>query len=146
MHKIGGRMLETLINADGGDYRGRTIPCAKGHGYEFVESREKNLLTVLGLVAVRRAYYLDKECGSGYCPKDRVLDIEGTSYSSGVRRMTSRVGAYRSFGLGLLITTIIRQGVEVLFRPEEACIGTYLTKGFEGLAGLLSRRTDRWMM
>jgi hypothetical protein len=100
MHKIGGRMLETLINADGGDCRGRTLPCAKGHEYEFVEYREKNLLTVLGLVAVRRAYYLDKECGSGYCPKDRVLDIEGTSYSSGVRRMTSRVGAYRSFGLG----------------------------------------------
>ncbi len=51
MHKIGDRMLETLINADGGDYRGRSIPCGKGHQYEFVEYRDKNLLTVLGLVA-----------------------------------------------------------------------------------------------
>ena len=100
MHKIGSRMLETLINADGGDYRGRTITCSKGHEYEFVDYRDKDLLTVLGVVGVRRAYYLDKERGSGYCPKDRVLDIEGTSYSSGVRRMMSRVGAYRSFGLG----------------------------------------------
>jgi hypothetical protein len=100
MHKIGGRMLEALINADGGDYRGRAIPCGKGHQYEFVEYRDKNLLTVLGLVAVKRAYYSDKECGTGYCPKDRAMDIEGTSYSSGVRRMMSRVGAYRSFGLG----------------------------------------------
>lgn len=100
MHKIGGRMLETLINADGGDYRGKSISCTKGHEYEFVEYREKNLLTVLGWVGVRRAYYWDKECGRGYCPKDHVLDIEGTSYSSGVRRMMSRVGAYRSFGLG----------------------------------------------
>lgn len=100
MHKIGGRMLETLINADGGDYRGKSISCTKGHEYEFVEYRDKNLLTVLGLVTVRRAYYWDKACGSGYCPKDRVLDMEGTSYSSGVRRMMSRVGAYRSFGLG----------------------------------------------
>ena len=100
MHKIGGRMLETLINADGGDYRGRALPCGKGHQYEFVEYRDKNLLTVLGLVAVKRAYYSDKECGTGYCPKDRAMDIEGTSYSSGVRRMMSRVGAYRSFGLG----------------------------------------------
>jgi hypothetical protein len=100
MHKIGGRMLETLINADRGDYRGKSISCTEGHEYEFVEYRDKNLLTVLGLVAVRRAYYWDKECGSGYCPKDRVLDIEGTSYSCGVRRMMSRVGAYRSFGLG----------------------------------------------
>jgi hypothetical protein len=100
MHKIGGRMLETLINADGGDYRGKGISCTEGHEYEFVEYRDKDLLTVLGLVAVRRAYYWDKECGRGYCPKDRVLDIEGTSYSSGVRRMMSRVGAYRSFGIG----------------------------------------------
>ncbi len=78
MHKIGGRMLETLINADGGDYRGRALPCGKGHQYEFVEYRDKNLLTVLGLVAVKRAYYSDKECGTGYCPKDRAMDIEGT--------------------------------------------------------------------
>jgi hypothetical protein len=100
MHKIGGRLLEMLVNADGGDYRGRTLPCAHGHEYEFVEYRDKALLTVLGRVAVRRAYYRDKECGSGYCPKDRALDIEGTSYSAGVRRMMSKVGAYQPFGLG----------------------------------------------
>jgi hypothetical protein len=100
MHKVGGRVLEMLINADEGDYRGRTLPCAQGHQYEFVEYRDKALLTVVGPVSVRRAYYCDKECGSGYCPKDRALDIEGTSYSSGVRRMMSKVGAYRPFGLG----------------------------------------------
>jgi len=100
MHHVGGRMLETLLNADSGGYRGRTLPCDHGHTYEFVEYRDKNLLTVLGAVAVTRAYYSDKECGTGYCPKDRTLDIEGTSYSSGVRRMMSRVGAYRPFGLG----------------------------------------------
>ncbi len=100
MHRVGGRILELLLNADGGDYRGRTIPCAAGHEYEFVEYRRKAVLTVVGPVSVRRAYYFDKECGIGYCPKDRALDIEGTSYSSGVRRMISRVGAYRSFALG----------------------------------------------
>jgi hypothetical protein len=100
MHKVGGRILELLLNADGGDYRGRTLPCAQGHAYEFVEYRRKAVLTVVGPVSVRRAYYFDKECGSGYCPKDRDLDIEGTSYSSGVRRMMSRVGAYRPFALG----------------------------------------------
>jgi len=100
LHQIGGRMLEVLVNADGGDYRGRTLPCSQGHQYEFVEYRNKDLLTVLGPVVVRRAYYSDRECGVGYCPKDRVLDIEGTSYSAGVRRMMSKVGAYRSFALG----------------------------------------------
>jgi len=100
MHKVGGRILELLLNADGGDYRGRTLPCAQGHGYEFVEYRSKVVLTVLGPVSVRRAYYFDQECGSGYCPKDRDLDIEGTSYSSGVRRMMGKVGAYRPFAQG----------------------------------------------
>ena len=89
-----------LVNADGGDYHGSSIPCDKGHQYEFIEFRDKKLLTVLGLVTVTRAYYYDRECRIGYCPKDRDLDIEGTSYSSGVRRMMSKVGAYRPFGLG----------------------------------------------
>jgi hypothetical protein len=100
MHGIGGRMLEILVNADGGDYRGRTIPCDKGHQYEFLEYRDKKLLTVLGSVTVKRAYYYDRECQRGCCPKDTALDVVGTSYSSGVRRMMSKVGAYRSFGLG----------------------------------------------
>lgn len=93
-------MLQLLINADGGDYRGRTLPCVRGHEYEFVGYRDKALTTVLGQVSVRRAYYFDRECGRGYCPKDQVLDMEGTSYSSGVRRMMSKVGAYRPFALG----------------------------------------------
>ncbi len=100
MHGIGRSMLEMFINSDGGDYRGRTIPCEKGHPYKFIEFRDKKLLTVLGSVTVKRAYYYDRECRGGYCPKDRALDIEGTSYSSGVRRMMSKVGAYRPFGLG----------------------------------------------
>jgi hypothetical protein len=100
MHSVGSIMLEKLINSDGGDYRGRTIPCEKGHVFEFIEYREKELLTVLGHVKVDRAYYYDKECKIGFCPKDTTLDIEGTSFSPGVRRMMGRVGAYRPFVLG----------------------------------------------
>ncbi len=100
LHGIGCRMLEMLVNADSGSYCGATILSDKGHQYEFIEFRDKKLLTVLGPVTVKRAYYYDREHRTGYCPKDRFLDIEGTSYSSGVRRMMSRVGAYRPFGLG----------------------------------------------
>jgi hypothetical protein len=81
-------------------YQGTTIPCGQGHQYEFVEYRDKEVLTALGPVTVKRAYYYDPDCRTGWCPKDRALDIEGTSYSSGVRRMMSKVGAYRPFGLG----------------------------------------------
>jgi hypothetical protein len=100
MHAIGGRMLEALINSDGGDYRGRRIKAEAGQSYEFMEYREKKLLTVLGPIRLKRAYYYDRQAQRGWCPKDRQLDIVGSSYSCGVRRMMSKVGAYRSFGLG----------------------------------------------
>jgi len=88
------------LNSDGGDYRGRTLPCEEGHVFEFKEYRAKEVLTVLGLVTIRRAYYYDEKCDQGYCPKDRVLNVEETSWSPGVKRIMGRVGSYRPFGLG----------------------------------------------
>jgi len=93
-------MLEKMVNADKGDCRGNTIPCEKGHNFEFKEYRDKKLLTVLGPVTLKRAYYFDRVCKKGYSPKDVVLDVVGTSFSPGVRRIMGRVGAYRPFGLG----------------------------------------------
>jgi hypothetical protein len=100
MHGVGGKMLERLLNSDGGDYRGRTLPCEEGHVFEFKEYRTKEILTVLGPVTLQRAYYYDEQCARGYCPKDRVLQVEESSWSPGVKRMMGRVGAYRPFGLG----------------------------------------------
>lgn len=100
MHNVGSVILEKLLNADGGDYRGRSITGDNGQVYEFMEYRDKDLLTVLGRVKVARAYYYDRGGNVGYCPKDKALDIEGTSLSPGVRRIMGRVGAYRPFGLG----------------------------------------------
>lgn len=50
MHCIGSNILEKLLNSDGGDYKGRSLPCDKGDVFEFIEYRDKKLLTVLGLV------------------------------------------------------------------------------------------------
>ncbi len=103
MHQIGSIMLEKILNSDNGGFQGTTLPCKKGqrgHRFEFKEYRNKNLLTVLGPVTVKRAYYYDKECKEGYCPKDALLDIKGTSFSPGMRRIMCRVGAYRPFALG----------------------------------------------
>jgi hypothetical protein len=69
MHTIGANILETLLNADGGGYRGAVILREQGHFAQFVDYREKKLLTVLGDVTVKRAYYHDKESHCGFCPK-----------------------------------------------------------------------------
>lgn len=105
MHQIGSIMLEKILNSDNGGFQGTTLPCKKGHRerghrFEFKEYRNKSLLTVLGPVTVERAYYYDEKCKEGHCPKDTLLDIKGTSFSPGMRRIMCRVGAYRPFGLG----------------------------------------------
>jgi len=100
MHEIGGRLLEKLLHADGGGARGARIDCGQGHQAEFVDYRRKHLTTVLAVVEVTRAYYYCANCRTGLIPKDRELDIVGTAFSLGVRRMIGRVGAKAPFAEG----------------------------------------------
>lgn len=100
MHTIGAGILEKLLNSDEGGYQGGNILGDSGLNYDFMGYRDKNVTTVLGKVKVRRAYYYDRGSRAGYCPKDKAFDIEGTSFSPGVRRIMGRVGAYRPFKLG----------------------------------------------
>jgi len=100
MLEMGGRLLAKLVNCDGGGYRGMQIDCGQGHQAAFVDYRNKEVLTVLSPVGVRRAYYHCPSCESGLLPKDRELDIVGTSLSPGVRRMIGRVGAKEPFEQG----------------------------------------------
>ena len=57
MHQVGGLLMERLLNADEGDYRGRRVPCGAGHEAEFIEHRTKQVTTVLSEVGIKRAYY-----------------------------------------------------------------------------------------
>lgn len=100
MQSLGSIMLEEILNSDNGGYQNRTIVCDNESKAEFKEYRNKKLQTVLGVVSVKRAYYYDKKSKTGYFPKDHHLDIKGTSFSPGLRRIMARVGAYRPFGLG----------------------------------------------
>jgi len=100
MHQMGGVFLEKLLNSDGGGYRGAHLDCSQGHAAEFVGYRDKEILTVVSSVEARRAYYHCQECQSGFAPKDKELDVVGSSFSPGVRRMMARVGAKESFEQG----------------------------------------------
>ncbi len=100
MHEVGRVLLERLLNANGRGYKGSSIRCRLDHCSRFVEYREKEVLTVLGAVRVERSYYYDEKCLKGSCPRDRELDIEGTGFSPGMRRMMARVGALRPFAQG----------------------------------------------
>jgi len=100
MHKLGGVLLEELVNADGGGHHGAHIDCGQGHQAEFIDYRRKKLVTVLAPVEVVRAYYHCAACHGGKIPKDEELDIAGTSLSPGVRRMVGHVGGKEAFEQG----------------------------------------------
>ena len=137
MHQMGGRVLEHLLNADGGGYRGARIPCGQGHHAGFIDYRRKEVLTVLAPVTVQRAYYYCAPCADGLLPKDQALDIVGTVFSPGVRRMMGRVGSKAAFAegqrdlaelAGILVQTkqvervaeAIGQQIETLAQQERA--------------------------
>jgi hypothetical protein len=117
-HQIGGRLLEKLLNADGGGYQGPTLPCGQGHEARFIEHRKKGLVTVLTPLEVSRAYYHCEACGEGVIPKDRELDIVGTSFTPGVRRMMGLVGGKEPFEDGRKDLELLA-GVEVTTKAVE---------------------------
>lgn len=101
LQRVGGALLEQLLNADHGGHCGQGIACAGGHQAEFIDYRSKHVQTILGTVQVRRAYYHCAQCpeegGRGVIPKDQELDVVGTSFSPGMRRLMARVGAQEPF-------------------------------------------------
>lgn len=100
MHNVGGSLLERIINSDGGDYRGVSVSCGCGSEKQFEGYRDKTLQTVLSNMIIKRAYYHCHVCGEGGVPKDDDLDIKGTSFSPGIRRMLGLVGAHHPFDRG----------------------------------------------
>jgi hypothetical protein len=116
--RLSGRVLEKLLNADGGLYLGSSIGCGQGHQARFVDQREKELVTVVGPVAVRRAYYHCGCCGAGVVPKDLELDIVGTSFSPGVKRMMGYVGGREPFENGRMSLKELA-GIEISTKAVE---------------------------
>jgi len=99
MHGVGAVLLAKLLNSEGGS-SGVSVKCAAGHTATFVDYRSKEIITVVGTVAFRRAYYYCEQCGEGILPQDTALDLASTSFSPGVRRLMGRVGGKESFNEG----------------------------------------------
>jgi hypothetical protein len=59
--------------------------------------REKRVHTILGPIRFRRSLYACPECGGSRFPGDELLEVVGTRYSPGLRRMMARAGSRTSF-------------------------------------------------
>jgi hypothetical protein len=95
LHRAGAAALKSLLNG-GGDHL-KQVACACGEQAHYHDTRPKKLLTVLGPVEFERAYYVCPQCRQGHSPRDRELDVEGTEFSPGVRRMMAVTGSETSF-------------------------------------------------
>ena len=96
--RLAARLVEQRLNQDRDDHVGATLPCVRcGRDAGYEGRREKSVVTVLGTLRLTRAYYRCTTCRKGFCPRDRALDLVGTSLSPGVVRMTGLAAARVSF-------------------------------------------------
>lgn len=97
MLAVGSRVIERVLQRLG-PHRPRTpMVCRCGQTLRSEGLRTKRLVTILGPVTFRRPRYSCWQCGRSYVPADVALDIEGTRYSPGARRMMVRAGSYAPF-------------------------------------------------
>ncbi|VBA32425.1 hypothetical protein LAUMK4_05757 [Mycobacterium persicum] len=96
MTQLGASLLEQLLSADTG-HRGPRIDCGAGHHAQFVGYRDKQVDTVLGRIAVRRAWYHCPVCKRGIAPRDEQLGVTDASLSPGLRAMVARAAAAEPF-------------------------------------------------
>ncbi len=94
---VGARLLEAGLAARGTGKAGPRVPCPCGAEAGFEGYRPKGAQTLVGWVAVRRAYYACPGCGHGRCPLDAELGLGRDGHSPGVRSLAGRFGALLPF-------------------------------------------------
>ena len=100
LHQAGAAALSQLLQFGPPPTEQRLLPCGCGQQAHYVELRTKQLLTALGPATLERPYYLCPACHRGQFPVDQQLDVGGTEFSPGVRRMMALVGHQAAFNRG----------------------------------------------
>lgn len=116
MHRAGAAALSQLLSLDSAP--APELACDCGGQARFHSRRRKRLLTALGPAEFERAYYVCRHCHQGRSPRDRELDVEGTEFSPGVRRMMAMVGSETSFEQGQEQLALLA-GLEVTAKAVE---------------------------
>jgi len=103
MHQAGAQSLEKILESFTSATLSQPLLCGNNHLPARMESiglQEKSLRTILGEVPYRRRGYRCPKCGVIRYPADKALNVVGTGFSPGVRRMMARMGAKECFAEG----------------------------------------------
>jgi hypothetical protein len=55
------------------------------------DNRGKNITSLMGEGVIKRGYYECETCHEHFVPKDILLEVEGTSFTPGVRSAVSKL-------------------------------------------------------
>ena len=116
LQRAGARLLEELLEEP--EDASQAPLCSCGEAMRCEGPRPKRLVSLLGSIRLRRLYYHCRHCWRGTLPLDRRLDIEGTQYSPGVRRLLAVLGGETSFGRGRALLAELA-GIEVSVKAVE---------------------------
>ena len=94
---LAARLLAQHLNADTSDEAGVSLPCPCGQPARYAGRHPKTFTTALGPLTLSRAYYHCPACQRGFCPRDRVLGLDGAALSPAVTRMVGTAAALGSF-------------------------------------------------
>ena len=96
-HAGGARTLEAFLEGVGVGRRDEPVRCTCGAQMLSRGVRAKEVRTLLGPITFKRSIYVCPRCRKSRCPGDEELDVVGTSYSPGVRRLTADFGGDAPF-------------------------------------------------
>jgi len=96
--QIGQELLSTGLSERYGKHEGCARECPCGQGQRFVNYRERRVVTLLGPVRFRRAYYHCSACGATHSMGDEALGIEdGSGFSLPAQEAICLVSAETTF-------------------------------------------------
>lgn len=94
MLELGRKTLEKILTEIEAETTGKF---SEGQNYTLYGYRSRKLLTLLGTVDIKRKYYYNQQEHKSRIPFDERLGILESSYSHGIQKVASRVGAYMPF-------------------------------------------------
>lgn len=97
VHAAGAKVLEALLHDVGVGRRTQALRCSCGATMNSTGVRGKRVQTLLGRIRFSRSWYRCPLCGKTQCPGDEELGVTHTSWSPGVQRQVSRLGAKEAF-------------------------------------------------
>lgn len=103
VEKIGESIKETItkevVDECGAGYIGSRALCSCGCRSRYAGKRTRQMITLHGVVTIRRAYYYCSRCKKGFCPLDRDLQLSGNQCSRSVQSLIARFCSYLPFAI-----------------------------------------------